>query len=313
MATVIAVVGEALVDLVLRPGAEEPAAHPGGGPANIALGLARLGHPVTLLTQLGTDAYGRLVRTHLEDDGVRVEDHGVPGTPTSTALARLDDQGIARYEFDLSWDVRDLRLPPDTRCLHTGSLGLSLDPGRTSVLELMRSAAGPAGPLLSYDPNARPSLVDDRDDAAAWVERVARTAHVVKLSEEDLDFLFPGRTPAELATGWLTGPVTALVVVTRGGDVIFGATRAASVEVPAPRVDVVDTVGAGDAFMSGLIDAVDRLGLLGAAHAEQLRGLDADTLSGVLADAALVAAMTCTRAGADPPTAAEVAAERAGS
>lgn len=306
----IAVVGEALVDLVVRSGASEPVAHPGGGPANIALGLARLGHRVTLLTQLGEDAYGREVREHLEHDGVVVEDHGPPGTPTSTALARLDADGVAQYEFDLGWDVRDLRLPPGTRALHTGSLGLALDPGRTAVLELMRSASGPDGPLLSYDPNARPTLTPDRDDAAAWVERVARTAHVVKMSEEDLEFLFPGRTPEQLADAWLAGPVTALVVVTHGGDGVFGASRAARARVAAPRIEVVDTVGAGDAFMSGLIDALDRLGLLRASRARAVGELDEVALRGVLTDAALVAAITCTRAGADPPTAADLVAAR---
>jgi fructokinase len=304
----VLVVGEALVDIVLRDGVGVAAAgeeHPGGSPANVALGLGRLGRQVALLTRIGSDARGERLREHLSASGVDL----VPGTlvagPTSTATALLDAFGAARYAFELDWRLPDgVDLPP-ARALHTGSIAAFLAPGGDAVLDLVRRTAGRA--TVSYDPNARPVLMGEAGPARERVEAFVAAADVVKVSDEDLAWLAPGEDVLDVARAWLAlGP--ALVVVTRGGDGALAVCRAGDVSVPAPPVDVVDTVGAGDAFTSGLLDALATAGLLGAERRTVLHAIDRDVLAGAARHAVRVAAVTCSRAGANPPTAAELAA-----
>ncbi|MGN6333336.1 MAG: carbohydrate kinase family protein [Motilibacteraceae bacterium] len=306
MAVRVTVVGEALVDLVLGPEDVEPRAHPGGGPANIAVGLARLGHQAVLLTCLGDDDHGRLVREHLVDNGVDVVDVGAPGSPTSTALARLDGRGVAAYEFDLVWDVRDLSVAQGSAALHVGSLGLALEPGDTAVLELTRATSAAGEVLVSYDPNARPSLTPDRSAAAQRVLDVAALAHLVKCSDEDLEFLFPGTAPEDFAERLLGLGSARLVVVTLGADGVFLATAGGSLRVPPYAVDVVDTVGAGDSFMSGLLDGLARSGALSPGAFAELTADGPARVEPLARRAAAVAAITCSRAGANPPRPDEV-------
>ena len=173
------------------------------------------------------------------------------------------------------------------------------------MLELVRRARGRL--TVSYDPNARPVLMGNAGPARERVERFVAAADVVKVSDEDLAWLAPSSDPADVAQDWLAlGP--ALVVVTRGGDGATGVCAAGRVDVPAPRIQVVDTVGAGDAFMAGLLDALARAGLLGAERSEALHGISTEALTVAARRAARVAAITCTRPGADPPTRAELVA-----
>jgi len=296
----VSVVGEALVDLVTTSAGGEPRAHPGGSPANVALGLARLDVPVTLVTQLGPDAYGDLVREHLTGNGVRLADGWRSTAATSTALARLDAQGRATYEFKITWDPRDLTLPAETTAVHTGSLATLLAPGRDAVVELMRRARA-AGVLVSYDPNVRPGLVPDREAFLADVERLVALADIVKLSEEDADWLYPGQDFAERARRW----ARPLTLMTRGADGVLAVTPDRSLRVPSVAIDLVDTVGAGDAFTAGLLAALGRAGVL---TPERLRCASEPQLAAAAGEAALVAALTCARPGADPPTLAELRA-----
>jgi len=300
----VLVVGEALVDIVLR-GAVPAGEHPGGSPANVALGLGRLGRQVSLLTRLGDDDRGERVRAHLAASGVALAAGTLAPGRTSTATARLDERGVASYEFELDWRLSDgVELPP-AQALHTGSIAAFLAPGGKAVLELVHRARGRL--TVSYDPNARPVLMGDAGPARERVERFVAAADVVKVSDEDLTWLAPGADPAHVATDWLAlGP--GLVVVTRGGEVATGVCAAGRVDVPAPRIQVVDTVGAGDAFMAGLLDALARAGLLGADRSEALRGISRDALAVAARRATRVAAITCTRPGADPPTRAELVA-----
>ncbi len=300
----VLVVGEALVDIVLRGGvlADE---HPGGSPANVALGLGRLGRRVSLLSRLGDDERGERVRTHLAASGVRLAPGTLAPGRTSTATASLDDRGAASYEFELDWRVPDAVELPPAQALHTGSIAAFLPPGGDAVFELVRRAQG--GLTVSYDPNARPALMGDAGQARARVERFVAAADVVKVSDEDLAWLLPGADPAAVAADWLElGP--AVVVVTRGGDGATGLCADGRVDVPAPPVDVVDTVGAGDAFTAGLLDALAGAGLLGAERAGALRAIPRDVLQGATRRATRVAAITCERAGANPPTHAELVA-----
>jgi fructokinase len=306
---VITVVGEALVDVVQRPG-RQVAAHPGGSPANVAVALARLGTPVGLVTRLGRDEYGRLVRAHLVDNGVALLGQVEGDAETSVAEATLDDAGIATYFFRLTWDLEagDLELADDTVCLHTGSLATAIEPGATSVRRLLEQAQGQV--TLSYDPNCRPAILGAPESAQPGIESLAAICDIVKVSEEDLAWLYPGEPYAACAQRWLAGG-PAIVVVTLGGNGAYAVTRSTQIHRPAPPTEVVDTVGAGDAFMAGLIDGLTTRDLLGPDRAGGLAALDEETLTAVLDEASLVAALTVSRAGADPPTRDELEAHSA--
>ena len=299
------VVGEALVDLVGQRGSRTLVAHPGGSPANVALGLARLGDEVTLMTRLGRDALGEMVSGHLRSSGVRVEPGPDQGTSTSLAIATLA-AGIASYDFRIEWDIGDLEpLPIETRCLHTGSLATALAPGRTNVEDLLERENQRGRVTISYDPNVRPALLGAPDRARPGIERLVALCDVVKVSDEDLLWLYPDRRDEDVAREWLgLGP--ALVVVTRGGQGVYATTANLELRRPAMPIDLVDTVGAGDSFTSGLLDGLRRADLIGGPRRDALAAIDESTLVSVVDAASLVAAITCSRPGADPPTRAEV-------
>lgn len=298
------VVGEALVDLVAQRGGRTFVAHPGGSPANVALGLARLGGQVSLTTQLGDDAFGHMITSHLEASGVVVDAVPDPRGHTSLAIATLA-AGVASYDFRIAWDVQHLPpLPVEARCLHTGSLAAALPPGDRAVLDLVRRERERGRVLVSYDPNVRPTLLGSARRAQTGIERLVALADVVKVSDEDLRWLYPGEKDQDVAGRWLAaGP--ALVVITRGDQGVYAVNRARQVTRPAASVDMVDTVGAGDSYTSGLLDGLRRADLLGGVHREALATTDEATLASILDRAALIAAITCSRTGTDPPTRAE--------
>jgi len=299
------VVGEALIDLVGQRGGRTLAAHPGGSPANVALGLARLGVPVTLKTRLGRDAFGEMISAHLEASGVRVDGGPKGGVSTSLAIATLA-AGIASYDFRIDWDMEALApVPIETRCLHTGSLATVLPPGEASVVDLMEREHKRGGVTVSYDPNVRPALLGDAARARPDIERLVALSDVVKVSDEDLRWLYPDRPDEDVAQAWLaSGP--ALVVVTRGGAGVYAVSAGLELHRRAVPIDLVDTVGAGDSFTSGLLDGLHRADLVGGARRDALAAIDEATLVSVVDAAALIAAITCSRPGADPPTRAEV-------
>ena len=273
----IVVAGETVVDLQRGP-AGALVAHPGGSPANVAVALGRLGNPVRLLTAVGADDYGDLARSHLSASQVQVSATTVDRT--STALVRLTPDGAASYELDVLADLPEL--PADTASwLHVGSLAALLPPAADKILRLVRNASGHLP--VSYDPNLRGEVPRaDRDR----VEELVSLSRVVKLSEEDAACVDPHHSPERLALSWLrNGPE--LVVITKAAIGAVGLTRdGARIQVPAAEGGpVVDTIGAGDAFMAGMIHAMS-------AEME---------LQTALTFAALVARRTCERAGADPP------------
>jgi fructokinase len=298
------VIGEALVDLVGQRGSRMLVAHPGGSPANVALGLGRLGNPVTLMTHLGRDAFGEMISAHLQASGVRVEGADADSS-TSLAVATLA-AGIAKYDFRISWDIGNLEpLPVETRCLHTGSLATVLEPGRTDVQRLLEHEHQRGRVTISYDPNVRPALLRSPEEARPGIEHLVELSDVVKVSDEDLQWLYPDREDEDVAREWLgTGP--AVVVVTRGGKGVFAVTGDLEVHRPVMPVDLVDTVGAGDSFTSGLLDGLRRADLIGGPRREALAAIDEASLISVLDEASLIAAITCSRPGADPPTRAEL-------
>lgn len=298
------VVGEAVVDEVRAIGGGVTA-HPGGSPANVALGLARLDRPVQLLTELGDDDYGRMVRGHLEASGVVVE--AQQATRTSTARATLGADGSASYEFDIAWTLTARDAPPDTTVghVHTGSLASLLAPGASTVASLL---VRHRGATTSYDPNVRPALAGDHGLAVATVERFVALSDVVKASAEDAQWLYPDAALAEVADRWLgLGP--GLVVLTRGEDGALARTTSTWIDIDPVPVPVADTVGAGDAFMATMLDGLAREGLLGLGRRSHLTGAPTSTLTSVLTRAARAAAITVSRPGADPPTTADLDAD----
>ncbi|MBB1242790.1 carbohydrate kinase [Streptomyces durbertensis] len=302
------VIGECVADIVQGADGREHV-HPGGSPANVAYGLARLGHPTDLLTQLGEDRLGALLSAHLRSAGVRVRTDGAEGVRTPSATVRLgggQHGDGARYEFDINWTLRPTPLPA-TDHLHIGSIGAVLEPGATTVLAAAEELR--QGATVSYDPNVRPALMGRRADAVAHVERCVSLSDIVKASDEDLAWLLPDEPPEEVAGRWAAlGP--SLVLVTRGARGSFAVPARGDVLVdrhPHPVV-VADTVGAGDAFMAGALHALAAAGLLGADRRAALAALGERQLGDVLRVASAAAAVTVTRPGANPPDEAELAA-----
>ncbi|WP_290655621.1 carbohydrate kinase [Kocuria sp.] len=305
----LTVIGEALVDVVSREG-EEPRAHVGGSPMNVAVGLARLGHDVQFLGRYGRDEYGRQVADHLTGNGVRLP-FDADALPTSVAQATLDETGAASYDFQLDWslDVSPERIDEllrDTDALHAGSIGAMLEPGATVVGQALERARGHA--LISYDPNCRPSIIPDSSDARARAEKIVALSHVIKASDEDLLWLYPHRSIEDSARAWLKAGAR-LVVVTRGAMGPWAISRGTGrdgVEVPAARVTVADTVGAGDSFMAALLSGLADRNILGPTAASALDELDGAQLTELLRHAAAAAGVTVSRSGADLPTRADL-------
>lgn len=296
------VVGESLIDVVCRlDGTVDE--HPGGSPMNVAIGLGRLGREVDLLTWFGADARGTALRNHIAESAVHVVDGSDGAAATSVAIATLDATGAATYTFDLDWQVPATDgLLDDVVVVHSSTIGAALAPGGAAVLDLLSRARVSA--TVTYDPNVRPALLGD--GAHELIERLVTLADVVKVSDEDLTWFEPTGDPGAIATDWASrGP--GLVVVTRGSQGVLAVTSAGLVvEVPSRRVTVADTVGAGDSFMSGLIDGLWTAGLLGADRRDAIGRVDEATLVGILERCAEIAGITVSRAGANPPWAAEL-------
>ncbi len=296
------VIGEALVDAVTRPDGETEE-HVGGSPANVAFGLAALEHPVDLATWIATDERGRRIEGVCRERGVTLT-AGSQGAPfTSVAHATIDATGAATYVFDLEWQVAAVPGLTAYGHVHTGSIAAVLEPGGSQVRALL-AAARELGATVSYDPNARPSLMGRPEQARHVVESSIALADVVKLSDEDVEWLCPGEALDAVMRGWgELGP--AVVVVTRGGDgaVVRVSRTGEQQSLPAPSVDVVDTVGAGDSFMAGLVSGLLDAGMLGGPEAT-VRLHDAALADVVPAvqRALRAGALTVERAGAYAPT-----------
>ncbi|MCW1824267.1 ribokinase [Mycolicibacterium conceptionense] len=291
------VIGEALIDIVESDGAVI-GEYVGGSPLNVAVGLSRLGRGVDFLTHIAEDDHGKRIVEYVEDSGVQLVSGSTTASRTATAVATLDAAGSADYAFDIDWQLAGTPEVATPLLVHTGSIATVLEPGcraTAALLDAYRMSA-----TISFDPNVRPAVIQDDDIARGRIDRLVERADIVKASEADLRWMDPRHSPEQIARAWLeVGP--SIVTVTSGERGAFALCRAGLVSVPAQPVQVVDTVGAGDAFMTGLLDALWSLGLLGADRRRDLARITVEDLENVLNAAALTAALTVGRAGADLP------------
>jgi fructokinase len=255
-----------LIDIVERDG-RVIGEHVGGSPLNVAVGLARLGRGVDFLTHIGDDARGRRIVDYVKGSGVQLVPGSVSAERTPTALATLDASGSAQYVFDIDWRLASTPEVVPPLVAHTGSIATVLEPGCRATVALLDAYHLSA--TITFDPNVRAALIEDDDIARGRIDRLLERCDVVKASDEDLRWIDPNHSPERVARTWLgLGP--AIVAVTMGDQGAFAMCAAGTVRVAAMQVDVVDTVGAGDAFMTGLIDALWSLDLLGADRRPEL-------------------------------------------
>ena len=295
MSNQVWVCGEVLIDLI--PDGLERKAVVGGGPANTAKALAKLGIETQFIDGISTDMYGQMALKQLHQDGVLLDYVKFSDKPTCLAIVSLNNAGGATYEFLIdgtaTFDFNSSWLPDPYRyqpqVLHIGTLVTVIEPGASALYDWAMQVAEFA-PIV-FDPNIRPSVQPDRDLYEAAVEKWAALSAVIKVSDDDLAWLFPDQSIDEVANRWVNDGVF-LVVVTRGANGLVGYTADGRVEVPGVKVDVVDTVGAGDTVGAIVVEAMLAHGLV------ELRG---DLLRGVLTRAAAAAAITCSRKGAQPP------------
>jgi fructokinase len=290
------VCGEVLIDLI--PGADGVRVpHVGGGPANTAKALARLGHDVQFIDGISSDQYGVMSRKELLDDEVKLDLALKSDKPTCLAIVSLAENGGASYEFEidgtatfdfsLDWLPDPSRYKP--RVLHIGTLVTVIQPG-ADVLYDWAIRVAEFAPIV-YDPNIRPSVMGDRNRYQASVEKWADISSVIKVSDDDIAWLYPGVEYADVAQRWVSNGAS-LVVVTRGSQGLIGFTADGAVEVPGVKIEVADTVGAGDTVGAIIVEAIVQKGLM---------GLTGDVLKSTLHRAAFAAGITCSRKGAQPP------------
>ncbi len=306
----ITVIGEAVIDLV--PGDQPQTYHavPGGSPYNVAVGLARLGHRTALMARLADNALGRILRDRARAEGIDLRAAPSAAEPATLAVVSLDASAEASYDFylngtaDWQWTAEETgRVPDTTAVLHFGSIASWTPPGDARILALAADMRGRGDVLISYDPNIRPRLLAGHEHGQRMAERAIRLAHLAKASSDDIAWLYPGLTAAEVARHWLQlGPAVVVITSSAGGADAFTA-QGRPVHRPARDIAVADTIGAGDSFTAGLIGSLIRR----RQHLPaQLTQCPAHQLSAALDDAILVASLNCQRRGNDPPVLADL-------
>jgi fructokinase len=296
---VIVVCGEALIDMIHNGDGTRRAA-PGGGPFNTARALARLGVPTAFLGRLSNDAFGRELAELLVSDGASLELASVGAESTTIAVADVDSAGLAEYQFlvqgtsapHLTLEMLPDKLGAEVNALHLGTLGMVLEPMASTLVEFVRRERD--GRLVMLDPNIRVGLIPE-DEYRERLQEVIAESTVVKASDADLAWLYPDLSYRRASERLLAEGV-AMVVVTLGAEGAFGAHRSHRLDVPALPVEVVDTIGAGDAFGAALLAWLHDHGAV-----RPDLSLEREEMEDALKFACLAAAITCARAGADPP------------
>lgn len=307
----ILVCGEALIDMFIgapSPNGLSAEGVAGGSPFNVAIGIGRLGRPTAFLSTLSEDTFGAFLADRLADAGVSASYLQRCPNPTTLSVIATTASGEPHYSFyapdsadrALKPEALPSQLPSDINAIAAGSYALGVEPIASAIETLLRREAG--GRVVSLDPNVRPRVVGDLVTYRERFERLLAYADIVKASDEDLHLLYANQDLVASAQAWLKrGPK--LVIATRGADGPLAFLNSLVIERPAPRVNVVDTVGAGDTFHAGLLSWLDANGLLTPSGVE---GLSEAQVAEALDFAAAAAAIVCTRRGANPPTWSEV-------
>ncbi len=294
------VVGEVLIDLIPDGSGRKPIV--GGGPANTAKALSKLGINTQFIDGISTDEYGQMAKKELVASGVKLDYVKYSDKPTCLAIVSLSDSGSASYEFVIentaTFDFNSAWLPnPQTEqpaLLHIGTLATAIEPGASILFEWAQSVAKIA-PIV-FDPNIRLAVINDRKQYVKQVERWVSISSAVKVSDEDIKWLYSSLEIDQVVNKWLAkGP--SLIVVTYGDKGLVGYRQGEKVSVDAVKVAVADTVGAGDTVGAILVEAIVKDGL------ESLKGSRLETM---LKRAAKAAAITVSRSGANPPTLKEI-------
>lgn len=296
--------GEALIDFLPVKDVEGRDSYlpkVGGSPYNVAVTTGRLGATSGFLGGISTDFFGDMLAAELERSLVSLKYAGRSARPTTLAFVSLlhDEPQYAFFDENTAGRLYDpathTPIGDEVEAVHFGSFSLATEPFGSRLEAVMDQSRGKR--VICYDPNVRPTLIEDRDAFRARTERLAHGADIVKISGADLDWLHPGEAPETIAAGWLAGGA-GLVVVTRGGSGVTAYTRTGSVFSPIIPVEIADTVGAGDSFTGGLLARLRERGLL---KIDSVRSISHDELKDALDFANRVAAITCSRPGADPP------------
>ncbi|OAF10580.1 fructokinase [Bradyrhizobium centrolobii] len=302
--------GDALIDFVPTRNAEgREAVMPavGGSCLNVAIGMARLGAPTGFVGGISTDMFGQMIADHAIASNVELGLATRSDHQTTLAFVRIvaGESHYAFYDAETAtrnWTYRRGAIPFETvEALHVGSTTLVNDKGAAETKALIADARTTS--TISFDPNCRPNLVKDKSAYLARMAEFAARADLIKMSDVDFNYLF-GDEPYQQRANALLGQGTSLVVFTRGSNgAVAWHGRAGQIEVAAPKVEVVDTIGAGDSFQAGLLFALHKQGRLAR---QKLRDIGADELRRALSFAASCAGLTCTRPGADPPWSREI-------
>jgi fructokinase len=258
-----------------------------------------------LAARVGSDSRGEIIASHVKASGVALIEASSGLDYTSTATAHLAEDGSASYEFDLVWDLEPSMVPEAPYLhVHAGSIACTLQPGASAVREIVQRSRA-AGASISYDPNVRPHIMGSAEEVLPQIEALIALSDLVKASDEDAAWLYPGLSLDEVAGRWQELGAT-LVVITQGaeGATTWSANRTLS--LPTHATTVVDTIGAGDTVMAGLIAALAARSLLGASGAKRWENLSENDLAEVVTFALRAAAITVSRAGADLPTLADM-------
>jgi fructokinase len=308
----IVVIGEALIDLIQQPDGSYQA-KPGGAPANVSIALARLGAHVSFAGRMSNDKFGQKLHDWLSPEKIDLSLVERTSDPTSLAVASLDEQGKASYSFylkgtaDWGWTLGafvHLEVEPPA-ALVIGSVATAIEPGASVIENLAGHLHSTENSTVIIDLNIRPGLGFERENETVRVERQIKLAHIVKASDDDLAWLYPHRSPVDTARLWAGQGHH--VIMTRGAD---GATlftpTGDTVSVKAPVIQLVDTVGAGDSFLGATLYGLQQRGALGGNAEELLAKVTLDDWIDLLTLAAEVGAITCSRAGCNPPTLAEL-------
>lgn len=324
----ILVIGEALIDLIEnRYQAGSFNAIVGGANANVSIALARRGTPQQFLARISNDRFGKIIRERLETNGVGL-DHAIEATELTTlAVVSIDSQGVPSYAFyvngtaDWGWTPAELPTDVDLENLHAkaiqfGCLTMAMAPGNAAIEDWARAHFDQQSVTISHDINMRPALGFDRETERVRVERVNSMSHIIKASDEDIEWLYnlDAGDPAtasridEIAQQWVAG-TSRIVFVTRGSEGVSvyreGGVR---FDVASRKINVVDTVGAGDTFCANLLGQLYDADALGTDPFDRLANLSDDTLAAFVHVAGVAASITCERAGCEPPTLADLEA-----